>query len=71
MAERIRLDDRQCAIFLRDMREFGYTKLEFDQVRKLADRYADGEDIGGTNAVGGFLQKQLQEAEEALAARRR
>lgn len=64
------LTDHQCQLFLKDMQDFGYVDLTFTQVRYLADRYYVGHDIAAGNAVGGFLQHQIQEAEEELARRR-
>lgn len=57
----IRLTDRQCKLFLRDIREFGYPDVTFDDVRVQADRIADGKDVSD-NVIGVILRKQIDEA---------
>lgn len=63
MSERIRLNDRQCHIFLRDMKEFGYTNLTFKEVRKIADDVASGT-FNESDVVARIMVKQIDEAVE-------
>ena len=63
MTERIRLTDRQCRIYVRDMKEFGYPFITFESIRNMADDYANGNDITG-NAVGLILTKEIERAVE-------
>lgn len=60
-AKRIRLTDRQCRIFLRDMIEFGYTDLTLSEVRRIADAVANGDDVS-TDVVGIIMCRQIDEA---------
>lgn len=57
----IRLNDRQCRLFLRDAREFGYPTLTFEEVREVADKIADGVDIS-TDVIGVMMKNQIDEA---------
>lgn len=61
MKKRLLLDDRQCRIFLKDMIEFGYATLTFQQVRKIADEVAAGE-YSETNVIALFMCQQIDEA---------
>ena len=56
-----RLTDRQCRLFLRDAREFGYPSLTFEEVRKMANDIADGKDVT-SDVVGIMLKNQIDEA---------
>ena len=57
----IRLNDRQCRLFLRDAREFGYPSLTFEDVRTVADKIADGEDVS-CDVIGVMMKNQIDEA---------
>ena len=63
------LDDRQCRLFLKSMREFGYPKLTFDDVRRVAD-----EVHAGTNSpkdvISVMMCKQIDEAVEMTESER-
>lgn len=58
--QRYRLTQRQCLIFLKDMREFGFDDLTLDEVRKIADDYADGGKVEGV--IQTILDQQITEA---------
>lgn len=66
--KRILLTDRQCHIFLKDMREFGYSNLTFDRVRKIADDLSKG--IENTDVIAKIMAKQIDEAAEMTKARK-
>ena len=64
VARRIRIDDRQCRIFLSSMREFGYPSLTFDDIRKIADDVAEGSH-SETDVIAVILCNQIDEAKAA------
>lgn len=66
-----RLTDRQCRIFLKDMREFGYTKLTFDEVRRRADQIADGKEISDVDVIGLIMKRQIDDAMRDVIASRK
>ena len=59
--KRILLTDRQCRLFLGDMKEFGYKDLTFERVREIADRVHAGEDLS-TNVIAAIMCRQIDEA---------
>ena len=65
--ERLRLTDRQCEIFRKDMIDFGY-KVSSVEVRRIADRVADGT-YKRDDPVAIILCKQIDEATEARRGR--
>ena len=58
------LTDRQCRMFLKDIREFGYPDVTFDCVRNLADDIHAGKDVK-SNAIGIMLHQIISEVMEA------
>lgn len=66
---RLRLDDRQVRIFIRDMEEFGYP-LTFKEARRIADEVADGTH-SESDPVALILCQQIDEAMEAAQQKRR
>lgn len=60
--KRIRLSDRQCRIFLRDVREFGYPSETFESIRRIADQLAEGTG-SGRDVVAIMMARQIDEAE--------
>lgn len=66
---RLKLNDRQCRIFLKDVREFGYTNTTFDEIRKIADQVADGT-ASTSDPIAIILCKQLDEIEEIKRGRK-
>ena len=66
--KRPQLTDRQCRMFLKDAREFGYSNLTFEEVRELADQIYNGDKM--TDVVGILLERQIDEALEMATKRR-
>ncbi len=64
----IRLNDRQCRLFLRDAREFGYPSLTFEEVRSVADKIADGVDVS-SDVIGVMMKNQIDEAVRLIQSR--
>ena len=65
----VRLTDRQCHIFLRDAREFGYPSLTFAEVRAVADKIADGGDVS-RDVIGVMMKNQIDEAARLIKSRK-
>lgn len=65
MRKRRLLDDRQCRVFLRAMREFGYPSLTFDTVRRIANEVAVGTH-SDADVIAALLVRSLDETEEKL-----
>jgi precorrin-4 methylase len=60
---RLRLTDRQCEIFRKDMIEFGY-KVSKADVRRIADQVSEGT-YKQDDPVAIIMRKQIDEATEA------
>lgn len=67
--KRHRIDDRQCRLFMNDIREFGY-QVTFEEVRRIADEVAEGRHSMG-DPVARIMARQIDEAFEAVSERRR
>lgn len=67
---RPKLTDRQCRLFLKDAKEFGYPSLTFEEVRKIADQVADGT-YKKTDVIAIMMKDQIDEAMELSRGRRR
>lgn len=67
--KRLKLDDRQCRIILKDLKEFGYESLTFDEVRKIADQIADGTH-NTSEVIAVMICRQIDEVMAMLAARK-
>lgn len=65
---RTRLTDRQCRLFLKDAKEFGYPSLNFDEVRKIADQVADGT-YRKTDVIAIMMKDQIDDAMELAKGR--
>jgi len=60
---RYRINDRQCLIVLKSLREFGYTDLEFPEVRQIADEVAAGT-FSQSDPVARIIASQIDDADE-------
>lgn len=67
---RPRLNDHQCRLFLKDAKEFGYSSLTFEEVRKIADQVADGT-YRKADVIAIMMKDQIDEAMELAKGRRR
>jgi hypothetical protein len=63
MKRRYRIDDRQCRIALKALHEFGYTNLEFPEVRRIANEVADGT-FSEADPVARIIASQIDDADE-------
>jgi hypothetical protein len=63
MKRRYRIDDRQCLIALKALREFGYTNLEFPEVRRIANEVSDGT-FSESDPVARIIAGQIDDADE-------
>ena len=61
LVQRLLLDDRQCRIFLKSMKDFGYPSLTFDEVRKIADQVHAGTH-SETSVIALMMCQQIDEA---------
>jgi hypothetical protein len=68
--KRVLLNDRQVRLFLKDMHTFGYTNLTFEETRRIADEVAAGTH-SMEDPVARLMARQIDEAMEAIAERRR
>lgn len=59
------LTDRQCWIFLKEMREFGYPNLTFEEVRATANELHESTKIIRGDVIAVIMK---QEIERAVAA---
>lgn len=62
------LTDRQCRLFLNDMRDFGYEDLTFEAVRRVADELHRGI-ARAENVIAVMMARQIDDAETELARR--
>ena len=58
------LDDRQCRLFLKDMRGFGYDRLTLADVVRVANLVHRGKH-SQTDVIAVIMAKQIDEALEA------
>lgn len=63
------LTDGDCRRFLKAMRDFGYTNLTLSEVKEIADRIGNGEDVSG-NVIGVMMQQTIKDELESSQDRR-
>lgn len=65
--KRTKLTDRQCRVFLKSMREFGYPDLTFESVRKTADCVHEGT-YNEKDVIAVIMAEQIDSAMERRRA---
>lgn len=68
--KRILLENRQVEIVMKDLIEFGYSKLTFDEVRKIANQIANGTH-NTSDPVARIICGQIDEAMEMVSRKHR
>ena len=64
--KRILIDDHQCRVFLKAMRDFGYPKLTLEEVVKVAQQVSEGTH-SPTNVIAVMVCNEIDKAESDRA----